>query len=367
MNNYEFWEKYLKDVKSAVRKICREKSELHIDLHIHSNYSADGKQSLNQILETTKEKGFDIISITDHDTLKVYDELYEIVKNGITTPIIIPGIEFTVDNREYGNQCHMLQLFINPKDVELERNVDINYNAMFNRSKIHFKRLNDNLAIQEIIKKKKFKISYEEYIEYLINNGLVPEYDTICFYLIDKFKKVGVTTFDVLSLLEKYNKKDVYPDRMKLKTLRYRKLREKYEYSEKYYYNSRFLLSMLAVREVDDDWWDKPSCGSLSVNSYGQITVEKINEKYKIFFAHPTENSLGVVEKIINNKKNIIGLEHNIRNEYINIENLYNLINKYKLLKIYGSDSHDNSLKFYEDMNFYKISSEEIIKIVEAI
>ena len=39
---------------------------------------------------------------------------------------------------------------------------------------------------------------------------------------------------------------------------------------------------MLAVREVDDDWWDKPSCGSLSVNSYGQITVEKINEKYKI-------------------------------------------------------------------------------------
>jgi hypothetical protein len=126
MNNYEFWEKYLKDVKSAVRKICREKSELHIDLHIHSNYSADGKQSLNQILETTKEKGFDIISITDHDTLKVYDELYEIVKNGITTPIIIPGIEFTVDNREYGNQCHMLQLFVNPKDPVILKDVSKN-------------------------------------------------------------------------------------------------------------------------------------------------------------------------------------------------------------------------------------------------
>ena len=40
-------------------------------------------------------------------------------------------------------------------------------------------------------------------------------------------------------------------------------------------YNARFLLSMLAVREVDDDWWPAPACGSLSVNSYGQLDVYK--------------------------------------------------------------------------------------------
>ena len=79
MNNYEFWEKYNKFIKGEIGRLCRTKKELYIDLHIHSNYSADGKQNLKQILETTKEKGFDIIAITDHDSLNVYDELYDIV------------------------------------------------------------------------------------------------------------------------------------------------------------------------------------------------------------------------------------------------------------------------------------------------
>ena len=58
------------------------------------------------------------------------------------------------------------------------------------------------------------------------------------------------------------------------------------------------------VREVDDDWWPAPACGSLSVNSYGQLKPEEINEKYDIYFAHPTENSLDVVDKIVKEKKN---------------------------------------------------------------
>ena len=46
-------------------------------------------------------------------------ELFEIVKNGLTYPLIIPGVELTIDNSEYGNQCHILQLFINPKESNL--------------------------------------------------------------------------------------------------------------------------------------------------------------------------------------------------------------------------------------------------------
>ena len=126
MNNYEFWEKYNKFIKGEIGRLCRTKKELYIDLHIHSNYSADGKQNLKQILETTKEKGFDIIAITDHDSLNVYDELYDIVSKGVTSPIIIPGIEFTTDKREYGNQCHMLQLFVNPKDLVILKDVSKN-------------------------------------------------------------------------------------------------------------------------------------------------------------------------------------------------------------------------------------------------
>ena len=229
---------------------------------------------------------------------------------------------------------------------------------MFNRSKLQFKRLNDNLAIKDILKNKKINISYDEYINYLLDNDMVPEYDTLCFYLIDKFKNKKITTFDVLSLLEKYNEQDVYEDRKKLKDKAYKRLRGKYEVNNLNMYNSRFLLSMLAVREVDDDWWDKPSSGSLSVNSYGQLKIEDINEKYNIYFAHPTEKSLEIVDNIVKKKNNIVGLEMNIRNNYENIDNFYKILNDNNLIKIIGSDSHDSSLKFYQDMDYYLIDSD---------
>ena len=363
-NDYFFWEKYLIDVKKAISELCDKKKNIYVDLHIHSNYSADGKQTINDIIKSTRNKGFDIIAITDHDTLDAYNELFEIVKDGITNPIIIPGIEFTTDNVEYGNQCHILQLFVNPMDNSIIKNVDVNYMAMFNRSKIQFKRLKENLAVREILKKNKIRISYEEYLEYLKMGNFVPEYDTLCEYLMNKFKSVNITTFDLLSLLEKYNEDDCYRDRFEFKDKRYKKLREKYQNTMDNYYNVRFLLSMLAVREVDDDWWNEPSSGSLSVNSYGQLKIEELNERYPTYFAHPTGSKLDVVEKIICNKKSIIGLEENIRNLEPRKEEFDKLLNKKKLLKIVGSDSHDSSGKFYNDMLFYKMSSREVKKIL---
>ena len=364
-NNYEFWQGYLKKLKSEIRKLCKAKETLQIDLHIHSNYSADGKQSITQIIENTNELGFDIVSITDHDTLDGYDELYEIVKNGFTKPLIIPGIEFTMDNREYGNQCHLLQLFVNPKDKKIMQQVDKNKKAMFNRSKIQFKRLEENTTITTLKKEHKIKISYDEYLKYLKLNNLIPEYDTLCFYLIDKFKEKKITTFKILDMLEKNNELDCYKDRMKLKQRRYRKLRDKYEVCAKNNYNSRFLLSMLAVREVDDDWWDKPSSGSLSVNSYGQLKIEELDNDYDIFFAHPDEKKFDVVEKIIKGNKKFIGMEKNKRNEYKDINNFFNLREKIKVFMVIGSDSHDNTNEFYDDLKFYNLSSDEMLKIIK--
>lgn len=364
MNNYEFWEKYNEIIKREIERLCRLKKEIYIDLHIHSNYSADGKQNLKQILETTKEKGFDIIAITDHDSLNVYDELYEIVSKELTNPIVIPGIEFTTDKIEYGNQCHMLQLFVNPKDPVIIKDVSKNYNSMFNRSKIQFNRLKENITVKEIIKRNNIHISYNDYEVYLKKNEYIPEYDTLSFYLIEKFKEKRVTTFNILDLLEKNNCLDCYKDRRKFKEKRYKKLREKYVENETNNYNARFLLSMLAVREVDDDWWPEPACGSLSVNSYGQLKPEEINDKYDMYFAHPTEKSLNVVDKIVKNKKNIKGLELNIRNQYEDINNFYRVLNNNKLNLIKGSDSHDASLQFYEDMEYFKLETKEFIKIL---
>jgi len=365
MNNFDFWEEYLEKIKKEIIELCNKKEKIQVDLHIHSTYSADGKQTVKEILETTKNKGFDIIAITDHDTLNAYDEIYDYVKDNLTSPIIIPGIEFTIDNREYGNQCHLLQLFVNPKDNIILKDVNTNYQAMFNRSKIQFKRINENMALNEIILRENIIISYEEYKKYLIDNKLVPEYDTLCSYLIKKFKDKKVNCFEVLTLLEKYNQLDPYLDRKQLKEKQYLRLRGKYPEEESNYYNTRFLLSMLAPKKVDDDWWDKPSSGSLSVNSFGQLHIGELNEKYHIYFAHPEEKSLKVVEDIIKSKSNIVGMELNIRSEYENIDNFYQVLNKYNMIKTIGSDSHDASLKFYDNLDFYKIESNEIKKMID--
>lgn len=367
INNYAFWNSYLKKIEDKIKELCNKKDELLIDFHIHSIYSADGKQSIKQIIESTNSKKFDIIAITDHDSLLAYNELYDIVKNGTTVPLIIPGVEFTIDNKEYGNQCHMLQLFVNPKDDVIIKNVDNNYKASFNRSKIQFKRIEENEALQEIFKESNILVSYDEYVDFLNNNTMFPEYDTLCTYLMQKLLEKGVTTFDVFEKLQIYNELDKFEDRKTFKQKRFEKLKQKYERNELNEKNTRFLLSMLAVREVDDDWWDNPSSGSLSVNSYGQLKIEELNKKYYTFFAHPTESSLEVVDRIIKENKNIIGMELNRRCEYNQINKFDEILAKNGMLKIIGSDSHDNSLQFYDDMNFYRIKSNEILKILNKI
>lgn len=364
MNDVKFWDDYLIKLKNAIIDLSKEKGYVKVDLHMHSNYSADGKQSVSDILKNTKEKGFDIIAITDHDTLDVYDELYDIVKDGLTSPLIIPGIEFTLDNREYGNQFHMLQLFVNPKNEDILNDVIKAKDAMFNRSKIQFKRIDDNKALQKIFNDNDIVVSYDEYVNYLSNNKLVPEYDTICAYLLNKLTSKGINTFDVLNALEIANNEDIYEDRKEYKSRRYSKLREKYEVNDDNKNSVRFLISMLAVREVDDDWWDAPSSGSLSVNSYGQPRIEDLNTTFRCCFAHPEEKKLDVVKKILDDNQNIIALEQNIRSSYEDINNFNNLVTSRNLIRLVGSDTHDSLMKFYSDMDYYKIDINNIIDFI---
>lgn len=363
-NDYTFWNSYLEKITEKMIELCDENKNVYVDLHIHSSHSADGSQNLEQILKNTRTKGFDIIAITDHDSIFIYNELYDIVKNGLTMPIIIPGVEFTIDNNKYGNQCHLLQLFINPKDDKIIEKVKYNYESTFNRSKIQFKRLKENEGFQEIIKQKNVKISYESYIKYINKYNLMPEYDTLGQYLMCVMKKHKINNFEVLDVLEKYNDLDYFEDRKRYKKIRYNKLRNKYEYCENNFYNTRFLISMLAIKEVDDDWWPKPSSGSLSVNSYGQLKIDELNFDYPVFWAHPTESKLNVVEEQLKLNNKIIGLEKNKRNKYKKISNFNSLIKKYNLCKIIGSDSHNNSGEFYEDMSYYKINAKEFKKMI---
>lgn len=76
------------------------------DFHIHSNYS-DGKLSINKIIDLYKEKNYDVISITDHDTMEGCKEAIEYGKKHSLK--VIPGIEVsTIYN---GEEIHILGYF----------------------------------------------------------------------------------------------------------------------------------------------------------------------------------------------------------------------------------------------------------------
>lgn len=86
------------------------------DLHIHSNAS-DGKGTPEQIIDKAKEKGINVIALTDHHTTKNIDEIKKIGKE--KDIVVISGIEFRT---EYGaKSVHMIGLFpdVSPNGIEL--------------------------------------------------------------------------------------------------------------------------------------------------------------------------------------------------------------------------------------------------------
>ena len=93
---------------------------------------------------------------------------------------------------------------IEVKSNEIDtKSVALGYNNDINSTTIIHGDIKENITIKEIIKKHNIHISYKDYESYLKKNEYIPEYDTLSFYLIEKFKEKRVTTFDILDLLEK--------------------------------------------------------------------------------------------------------------------------------------------------------------------
>ena len=64
-----------------------------IDLHTHTIYS-DGTWNLKKLLEEAEKAQIEVLSITDHDTVKAYKELEKMDYNKIYHGEIISGAEF---------------------------------------------------------------------------------------------------------------------------------------------------------------------------------------------------------------------------------------------------------------------------------
>ncbi len=93
-----------------------------IDLHVHSNFS-DGTLSPQELVDLAMESGLYGFALTDHDTIEgipvVFDYLDSLKEttSGITTPIVIPGVELSCAFD--GPDVHILGLNIDYKSDTL--------------------------------------------------------------------------------------------------------------------------------------------------------------------------------------------------------------------------------------------------------
>jgi predicted metal-dependent phosphoesterase TrpH len=76
------------------------------DLHMHTTFS-DGRKTYQEVMDLAKKNGVDVISITDHDTVRDVEKLKEYAKKiGIR---YIPGIELSTIYK--GKSVHVLGYF----------------------------------------------------------------------------------------------------------------------------------------------------------------------------------------------------------------------------------------------------------------
>lgn len=66
---------------------------LTLDLHVHTNYSHDGRASIEEIIESAIAEKLDGIAICDHDTMDGSSAARKYVADNELDLIIIPGIE----------------------------------------------------------------------------------------------------------------------------------------------------------------------------------------------------------------------------------------------------------------------------------
>lgn len=67
---------------------------MRLDLHIHSKYSYDSFSDPFKIVKVAKRKGLDVISITDHNNMEVYENFPRGSGSGVA---VIPGMEIKTD------------------------------------------------------------------------------------------------------------------------------------------------------------------------------------------------------------------------------------------------------------------------------
>lgn len=100
------------------------------DLHIHTTAS-DGRSTPRQILKNAEEHNLEIISITDHDTIRGYQKAAKIADEYDVR--LLPGVEITSDFN--GRECHLLAYCFDPEHPKIKQLIAQHYKSRLARAK----------------------------------------------------------------------------------------------------------------------------------------------------------------------------------------------------------------------------------------
>ncbi|HEX4814077.1 MAG TPA: PHP domain-containing protein [Nonomuraea sp.] len=86
---------------------------MRVDLHSHSSAS-DGTQPPADVVRRARERGLDVLALTDHDTVAGHAAAIEALPAGLT---LVPGMELSC--RRGGQSIHLLAYLFDPAEPEL--------------------------------------------------------------------------------------------------------------------------------------------------------------------------------------------------------------------------------------------------------
>ncbi|GHT04319.1 PHP-like protein [Bacteroidia bacterium] len=149
-----------------------------IDLHIHTTYS-DGSFTPTEIVQYANNKGLSAIAITDHDSISGVEEA--IIAGNQLNIEVISGIEISTEFDIFnGNKppisVHLLGLFVDFRDSNLVRILEMRRNAQIIRNQERIKRLIDlgfDVSYEELLSYTKMQTPTKFYIsQYLASKGI---------------------------------------------------------------------------------------------------------------------------------------------------------------------------------------------------
>lgn len=125
----------------------------YADLHIHTNHS-DGVCEIADVLIDAKKHGLKVISITDHDTINHYDDIFTMAEK--INIKVIKGVEMSCYDFDVFKKVHVIGLWLNKECPNIEKLCN---NTLTCRDNYH-------KELISLLNKKGYDITYQDAKKY---------------------------------------------------------------------------------------------------------------------------------------------------------------------------------------------------------